>query len=101
MNQDCTRFPGGGILLEGGSTKKINESISVPLLWHTAQLDHVKNECDPNDVLAEYKQTPIPKAYLNITTFGHCDILNDGWWLGCYSIQACHAVIGTDRKQYR
>jgi len=86
------------VMLEGGFSEKIN--FTLPILAYGTELATQPRRCGI-DINHFYNSLTCPRAAVNVTTYGHCDLLDPFFWEACKLTGFCKTVDGTNLPLYR
>jgi len=101
LNRNCS-WAHAAVMLEGGFGRDVN--FTLPTLIYGTELapqhSPILGACG-RDINIFYDEWVCPRAVMNVTTFGHCDVLDPFFWLSCRETQFCKTADGTNLPLYR
>jgi len=101
LNRNCS-WAHAAVMLEGGLGEPVN--FTMPTLVYGTELapqySPIIGTCG-RDINLFYDKFECPKVAVNVTTFGHCDILDPFFYESCRITKACKTRDGTNLPLYR
>jgi len=107
------KIANGTLFLEGGWTENylLSEALSHANFSHPGLIyateyatrkSFILPQCgEQGQAEALYHDWNCPRIVMNVTGFGHCDILDPIGWEGCWLTDFCYTDPGNDRVTYR